>query len=489
MNNIQLILKVFFLLFPTLIWAQGGIVNNGASIKVTASTDLKINDGGVINKNNGDINNQGNLYLDLDWTQFGAVSSYIGNGWMSFEGNANQNLSSTSPITISRLRVNNSNRVILNDNVNVSNQVDLLNNGSIELGTNNLVLASGASIVNYDKNHFIITNSTGVLQQEVGATDVIFPIGNSTYNPITLNNTGVLDSFSARVEDQVWDQGTTGNLETQNIVNRTWHIEEETIGGSSATLTVQWDIAQELVGFNRAQSGIAHWNGSLWEHPAAFTAVTSVGTAFTQTRAGINTFSPFAVEDLEILLPVELLFFEAYRIDKNNVQLDWATESETDNLGFEIERMLDTETEFRKIAWIDGVENSTQVKHYTTNDLNSHHGISYYRLKQIDANGASLYSPVRAVEGHQLNGTIRIYPVPTNDVLTVDFNNWKQSDIVHLRVIDAQGRVLIHKDASIVQNSFLEMHEVKVLSAGTYFLVATSKQGLNFVRKFTKNEY
>lgn len=490
MNIKTIILNSLFLTIPSLLLAQGGLINNGANIKITGTTELKVDAGGVVNKADGLINNDGNLYLDLNWAQSGAATNYIGNGWMWFEGNANQNLSSVAPITIPRLRVDNGNRLLLNDNINVSLEVDLLNNGAIELGNNNLVVLPSATIVNYDPSHYIITNGTGTLQQEVGGANVIFPIGNSSYNPAVMSNSGVVDNIMARVEDQVWDNGTTGTPETQDIVNRTWHVSEQTTGGSSLNLTVQWEVSQELIGFDRSQSGVAHWNGSFWEHPTVFTAASSVGASFTQTRTGITTFSPFAVEDFKESLPIELLFFEAHRLDKNNVQLDWATETEINNAGFQVERMLDTETSFSEIAWVDGAGTTTNIVNYSMNDLNPHQGISYYRLKQIDFDGTFSYSPIRAVEGYKVNGgAVLVYPVPTRNVLNVDFSNWtdKETDLT-LKVIDVHGRTLIIKKAAIQQNSLIQIEEVEDLLAGTYFLVISSDVATYTVRKFTKNE-
>jgi hypothetical protein len=489
MNLKNTILQAVFLVLPALLWAQGGIVNNGASIRITTTANLKVNGGGVINSNNGNINNEGNLYLDLDWAQSGATTDYSGAGWMTFEGTANQNLSSVQPITIPMLRVDNGNRLVLNDNITVSTQVDLINNGSIELGANNLVLTPAATIVNFDPSHFIITNNTGVLQQEVGAANVVFPIGNSTYNPATLNNTGTVDNFSARVEDQVLDFGTIGTPETQNIVNRSWHVTEAIIGGSLSTLTVQWDAVQELPGFDRSLSGVAHWDGALWEHPLAYTAATPIGGAFSQTRTGITDFSIFAVEDLNQLLPVELLFFEAHRLDKNEVQLNWATESELNNQGFDIERMLDTETEFRAIDWVDGAGNSTSLLNYSLNDPNPHQGISYYRLKQIDFDGSYAYSPIRAIEGSKSNdnSAIQIYPVPTKDHLTIDFSNWESenTDAV-LKIVDVHGRVLVMKEISVQQNRLIRIDEVSNFPAGAYFVMIGNAAAYEVVRKIIK---
>jgi hypothetical protein len=489
MNLKNTILQSLFLIFPALLWAQGGLVNNGASIRITTSANLKINGGGVTNNNNGNINNEGNLYLDLDWIQSGTTTDYSGAGWMTFKGTANQNLSSVQPITIPMLRVNNGNRLILNDNVIVSTQVDLINNGSIQLGTNNLVLTPNATIINFDPSHFIITNNTGVLQQEVGAAPVIFPIGNSTYNPARMSNIGTVDNFMARVEDQVWDLGTTGTPETQDIVNRSWHITESIIGGSSATLTVQWNASQELIGFDRTQSGIAQFNSAIWQHPAAYTAATPVGLSFSQTRTEITSFSSFTVEDIKEILPIKLLFFEAHRLDKNNVQLNWATESELNNQGFDIERMLDTETAFRAIDWVDGAGNSTSLLNYSLNDPNPHQGISYYRLKQIDFDGSYTYSPIRAVEGSKStdNSTIQIYPVPTKDHLTIDFSNWKhQNTTAVLKIVDVHGRVLLMKEIAMQQNHLIRINEVSNFSPGTYFVMIGQEETFQVVRKIIK---
>ena len=489
MNLKNTILQGIFLLFPALLWAQGGIVNNGASIRITNTANLKINDGGVINNDNGNINNEGNLGLDLNWVQLGATTNYSGSGWMTFEGNTHQNLSSTIPMTIPMLRVNNGNHLILNDGIIVSAQIDLLNNGSIELGNNNLVLTPSATILNFDASHFIITNGAGSLQQEVGAATVFFPIGNSTYNPATLNNIGTVDNFSARVEDRVWDFGTTGTPETQDIVNRSWHITESIIGGSSSTLTVQWDAPQELPGFDRNQSGVAHFNGFLWDHPLAYTGANSLGGSFTQTKTGIRDFSPFAVEDINETLPIELLFFEAHRLDKNNVQLSWATESELNNQGFIIERMLDTETEFSAIGEADGAGNSKSRLNYRLNDINPHQRISYYRLKQIDFDGSYSYSKIHAIDGSKSteNSTIQVYPVPARDHLMIDFSNWENdnSDAV-LKIVDIHGRVLVMKEITMQQNHLIRIDEVVDFPSGTYFVTIGNDKTSEFVQKIIK---
>jgi hypothetical protein len=269
-------------------------------------------------------------------------------------------------------------------------------------------------------------------------------------------------------------------------------IEEQTIGGSNIDLTLQWSNTDQL-SFDRQNAGIAHHlSGSNWDYPATYTSSNNVGAGtWTQSRGGITSFSPFIVLDVTIDLPIELLLFEAKRINKQEVQLDWITGSETNNKGFEIERMLDNETSFTNIGWLDGQGTVTYATNYQWIDQNSHRGISYYRLKQINFDGTYSYSPTRVVISYRsgFGGNVNVYPVPATEAIFVDFTDWKQGkETVELAIVDVLGRVLIRQQETIDQNSIILMNGVKDLLPGNYFLMVTTNEGLNFVRKFSRKE-
>jgi hypothetical protein len=293
MNYIKTSLVILF--FPSLLFAQNNLVNDGVSLVIEAKTDVLLEESGVTNKNGGEISNAGAIHLEKNWTETD-ISTYSGNGWMWFDGNINQKLSTASTIPISNLKVNNGQKLILESGIKVSKNLDLSANGKIELGTNNLVITSGGSINNYDVNAYIISNGTGYLQQEVSTSNVIFPIGNSFYNPATLNNTGTTDQFQIRVEDVVYNNGTSGLVKTTNLVNTTWYVSEQNIGGSNASLTTQWNKQQELTNFDQANSALLHWNGHQWTSSNNSVAATANGSYWTQTRSGLTSFSPFTVQ-------------------------------------------------------------------------------------------------------------------------------------------------------------------------------------------------
>ncbi len=91
------------------------------------------------------------------------------------------------------------------------------------------------------------------------------------------------------------------------------------------------------------------------------------------------------------VLPVELSSFTAKVLRSGGIQLDWRTETEVDNYGFEIERVQDYNIEqlqeWEKIGFVEGNGNSNSPKEYSYTDEGIDYGSYAYRLKQIDTDG------------------------------------------------------------------------------------------------------
>jgi hypothetical protein len=79
------------------------------------------------------------------------------------------------------------------------------------------------------------------------------------------------------------------------------------------------------------------------------------------------------------------------------VILNWRTETEVANFGFDLERSSDGIT-FNKIGFVEGNGNSNSPNEYTySDDVEKLAGKLYYRLKQIDSDGSFSYSQVISV--------------------------------------------------------------------------------------------
>jgi hypothetical protein len=92
------------------------------------------------------------------------------------------------------------------------------------------------------------------------------------------------------------------------------------------------------------------------------------------------------------LLPVELLSLEAGLADQG-VLLSWTTGNEYNSAGFAIEKSTDG-ANFDAIGWM---ESQGAGSTYNFLDKQSAPGMNYYRLRQIDIDGASSLSRVVSV--------------------------------------------------------------------------------------------
>lgn len=109
-------------------------------------------------------------------------------------------------------------------------------------------------------------------------------------------------------------------------------------------------------------------------------------------------------------LPVELMYFNA-TYNGAEVDLGWATASEKNNSYFTVERSHNG-INFEEILQVKGASISKGKITYREKDNEPFSGISYYRLKQTDGNGAQTYSVIEAVEINQ-SRVSRLYPNPT----------------------------------------------------------------------------
>ena len=125
-------------------------------------------------------------------------------------------------------------------------------------------------------------------------------------------------------------------------------------------------------------------------------ATDQVKIRFRLRSDGFVTRDGWYLDDISILIysvvPVELTSFTAKSVD-GMVLLNWATATELNNLGFDIERASaenseqEDELTWEKIGFVDGNGTSSKVTEYLFKDEKPVTGKSYYRLKQIDYDG------------------------------------------------------------------------------------------------------
>ncbi|NBC18938.1 MAG: T9SS type A sorting domain-containing protein [Bacteroidetes bacterium] len=182
------------------------------------------------------------------------------------------------------------------------------------------------------------------------------------------------------------------------------------------------------------------------------------------------------------VLPVELVEFTA-QADGEAVQLRWATASETNNAGFEVQMHAaapeaDGGAAWQPQGWVDGWGTTAEPQQYAYRVDGVAPGTHRFRLKQVDFDGTFAYSPeVEVTIG--LDAAYRLtapYPNPFNPEARFSLMV-RRAQHVEVAVYDALGRrVRVLHDgplaAGTARSFVVEGHGLK---SGVYFIRAVGE--------------
>lgn len=388
-----------------------------AQLTVPAGSQLTVGSGATVSvvgavQNAGTISNQGTVSLTGALTSTGTLTGAA--GLLKLTGNTAQAVSVNS--VLPSLEILNPQGAALAAPLRVRQL--LLTGGGIRLGAHTLTSTVGGSIAGVDgaAGRFLVTDGAGGLEQTVGTAAELFPVGPTAtrYAPATLTRSAGSAPYTLRAAPDLLAGGSSGAPLTQDGVGLRWELTPP--DAVPFALTVQWTLADELAGFNRNLSALGRWNGTAYgvEEPFGNAGGSDSGP-YTRTAAGLTAAGPYVVLDRQAPLPVELVRFEAHRpAGQSQVRLTWATASEQDNAGFEVQRQDEGQTTFRRVGFVAGRGTRTAPAEYAFADANNFRGLSYYRLRQVDFDGTETFSPVRAVPG-LADGTafsLSAYPNP-----------------------------------------------------------------------------
>lgn len=170
------------------------------------------------------------------------------------------------------------------------------------------------------------------------------------------------------------------------------------------------------------------------------------------------------------LLPVELTSFTATQ-QGSEVTLEWRTATETNNLGFEVERSLNG-GEWMPVGYKEGNGTTTEAQTYTFRDdiSNLGSGSIAYRLKQVDFMGTFTYTDAVEVSSFATSYNLsQNYPNPFNPTTNINFSIVDMGHVT-LTVYNSLGQ-----EVSTLVNEVLEGGNYDVtfdasdLTSGVYY--------------------
>ncbi len=442
----------------TTIPSTNNVTVSGGILKVSTSQELN-----NLSVTSGTLVVDAGVTLTISGT-FTGGGTITNNGTIVIKGSSTFPGSTTTISAMNNLEINRPAGVTLDKDMTVTGTLTLTS-GVLDVSTTTLTVSgtiSGATSAKYIK-----TSSTGGLKQSVSNSAVAFPVGNSSYNPITLtNNTGAADNFTARVIDEVYANGTSSGTTVSTLrVKRTWDIAKTTPSANAGTgvdMVFNWDPASHTSG-TLVIPKMYHYESSSWVKKSIISNTTYDVVAGTLTFTGYKgDFSPFAIMDDGTALPVTWISFTGRAIH-GEVELNWSTASEQNNSHFEVERSADAVL-FNKIGRVNAAANPRIRNDYRYIDQQPIIGRSFYRLKQVDMDGKFSYSSIIQISGVVPQG-FRTWVLPGTSQLTLQIPQTITTAST-LQVYDAAGRMVVSKQVLPGLNQV----DLTMQSGGVYYV-------------------
>lgn len=344
----------------------------------------------------------------------------------------------------------------------------------------------------------------------VAQTDIVMLDNANSTNDWTISNNWGLSttkSVSPPTSFSESPSGQYGNNITATM-SKTTAVELGTALGAGLSYSAQWDLES---GWDYVQVLISTNNGTVWTPLRAPGMILGSGSfqpngqpLYNGTQntwvnevvdlsayAGQNimlrflfksdasqTRDGFYVDDIKIFkytaVPVELMSFTA-TADNDQVNLEWTTATETNNYGFDVEKM-NSSGEFNSIGFVKGAGNSTSPIVYSFTDKVVGSGVLTYRLKQTDFDGSvTIFKLVEVDVNPVFNYSLdQNYPNPFNPVSILQFSI-ADAGTVLLELFDIQGtkiKSLMNETKPAGRHSYII--NGTGLSSGTYLVRLTA---------------
>jgi hypothetical protein len=330
---------------------------------------------------------------------------------------------------------------------------------------NNGTLQNGAS-----RPESTVSVAKGIatrLTVPTGASTQVF--GNATVNFTAMSAPATNDEF---VTYQLQDT-PLNNVSANNTASNYWLVRQFgtqtfsynqmtfTLPASNMISTTDEGTPSNLKLFKRTTNSAGVWGTEIGTGTSASNTTKQIVYSISPAQTSFSEFIPASVTSP---LPITLLGLKGQRVEGLNgemieeVRLEWATASEINNKGFEVEMSEDGLT-YQKIAFVEGKGNSLTSNIYQLTIIQPND--AYYRLRQVDFDGKFSYSPVVFVEG--VAGKVVVYPNPNNGRFSISVG--KDNLELPARLLNAQGKEVWRGAQTEVRTTGLP--------AGIYFLHTT----------------
>lgn len=285
----------------------------------------------------------------------------------------------------------------------------------------------------------------------VGATDVDFTFNNSALDFIDGTKVGDFSDAGGNIEQN-------GNTVTIAYI----YFNNEPTIGDTPEIVCQLDFS--IV--NDAQSSNLIWTKS------------EVSAEFGDTLYTVGNW-----QNSDEPLPVELMEFDITN-QEEGFQINWATATEVNNYGFDVERKDLEKDSWVNIGFVEGAGNSNSPKNYSYFDNYPEGGTEFlYRLKQLDYDGTFQYSDTLSAKIEFLDDFVsQNFPNPFNPSTTIKYS-LKTDSKVKLDVFNVLGEKVVTLVDSKQKAGFHKVNFNAAQYASGYYIYRFRIDDKTFVKK------
>lgn len=264
-------------------------------------------------------------------------------------------------------------------------------------------------------------------------------------------------------------QAADGSLvdNSPNVINRFWvNDAEDYTTRPNVVMAFGYDDPNDFAGLNpgiapgsmvaqRFRTSDNTWGGSFSGSSLYFgTDNASLSRVENAVVTSADMWEAWTLSTTQILLPVELIAFQT-KCYGDYAEISWATASELNNDYFQIERSINGQN-WELIATVKGQGTTNNENHYSIKDQNPRGAIAYYRLRQVDFDGAQELFPIKSLQPCGENNGIEI--ISHNDGNYHVVINSDNLGEYHIDLFDMSGKQIrntrtVHVDGG--ENMFL----------------------------------
>ncbi|MBW3130915.1 T9SS type A sorting domain-containing protein [Hymenobacter profundi] len=395
---------------------NGTVRTSNSTNSIIVNEDFRIYSNGSFTLNNtAPLSVGGNFIIEGGFVAGNTASITLNGGEQNIQTTGNST-------TFSSLRLTSGRKTLLND-LTISDQITVTEGARLITGNHRLILGPAARLSEANNGYISGTVESKATLSAPGSYDF-----NNIGLTLAINRNGsqTTDYPGSTTVRRLTGTAVLGQGTSQSI-KRQYQIIPTNSTGQSVNLTFEYRVNNEderngINNVSRLRFFRSIDNTTPFQPLGAPSTIGSSPSVVPVRYATLNNLSVvngyFTIGDNNNPLPVELVAFTG-QLEGSAVRLDWATASEKNNKGFEVQRSTGDDQWF-PLGFVDGHGSTSQRNAYTLVDANAPEGKAYYRLRQIDNDGSENFSPVVTIAVPAGNApALVLSPVPTPDVLNI----------------------------------------------------------------------